>query len=342
MNNRVQLPIPEFFDPSTVGEVWQIPYQKLTTEAKNWAQQHQLQSANEDSIKVGLLAIDVQNTFCLPGYELFVGGKSGTGAVDDNRRLCEFIYRNLGVISEIMVTMDTHNAMQIFHPLFWIDESGQQPPPMTEISVEDVEKGVWQVNPAVAPYISNEDYNWLQDYTKHYVRKLNLYSKYPLIIWPYHAILGGSGHTLVSAVESACFFHSFARESKTHFELKGSNPLTENYSVLSPEVLEAHDGKAIAQKNTAFIDKLLSFDLLIITGQAKSHCVAWTIDDLLAEIQARDPKLAKKVYLLEDCTSPVVVPGGADFSDRADAAFDRFAAAGMNRVTSQEAVMDWI
>lgn len=342
MKKQVQLPIPEFYEPSTVGEVLQVPYEKLIAEASLWGQRHQLQPASEDNIKVGLLAIDVQNTFCIPGYELFVGGKSGSGAIDDNRRLCEFIYRNLGVISEIMVTMDTHTPMQIFHPLFWIDESGQQPSPMTEILVEEVERGVWQVNPAVAPYVSLKDYAWLQDYCQHYVRKLNLDSKYPLIIWPYHAILGGSGHSLVSAVESACFFHSFARQCKTHFELKGGNPLTENYSVLRPEVLEAHDGRAIARKNTTFINKLLSFDLLIIAGQAKSHCVAWTIDDLLAEIQAREPKLAEKVYLLEDCTSPVVVPGSANFSDRADAAFDGFAAAGMHRVSSQEAIVSWL
>lgn len=190
MKTQTQLPIPPHFDSSTVGEVWQVPYQTLTTEAKNWAQQHHLQPASEDKIKIGLLANDVQNTFCIPGYELFVGGKSGTAAVEDNVRLCEFIYRNLGVITEIMVTMDTHSAMQIFHPIFWIDDTGQPPSPMTEISVEDVERGIWQVNPAVAPYISQGDYSWLQDYAKHYVRKLNLDSKYPLIVWPYHAILG--------------------------------------------------------------------------------------------------------------------------------------------------------
>ena len=40
-----------------------------------------------------LLLVDVQNTFCIPGYELFVGGQSGNGAVEDNMRLCQFIYR---------------------------------------------------------------------------------------------------------------------------------------------------------------------------------------------------------------------------------------------------------
>ena len=66
---------------------------------------------------VCLVAVDVQNTFCVPGFELFVGGRSGTGAVDDNGRLCAFLYRNLATITRVVPTMDTHHAMQIFHPI---------------------------------------------------------------------------------------------------------------------------------------------------------------------------------------------------------------------------------
>ena len=32
----------------------------------------------------------------------------------------------------------------------------------------------------------------------------------------------------------------------------------------------------IAEKNTNFIQRLMDFDAVIIAGQAKSHCVAWT------------------------------------------------------------------
>ena len=95
------------------------------------------------------------------------------------------------------------------------------------------------------------------------------------------------------------------------------------------------------RKNTRFLQKLLNFDAVIIAGQAKSHCVAWTIDDLLSEILTQDPNLAKKVYLLEDCTSPVVIPGVVDFTPQADAAFERFAKAGMNIVQSTQAIADF-
>jgi nicotinamidase-related amidase len=76
---------------------------------------------------------------------------------------------------------------------------------------------------------------------------------------------------------------------------------------------------------------------VVITGQAKSHCMAWTVDDLLTDIQMIDASLAKKIYLLEDCTSPVVVAGIVDYSDAANAAYERFAHAGMNVVKS----IDW-
>jgi nicotinamidase-related amidase len=154
-------------------------------------------------------------------------------------------------------------------------------------------------------------------------------------------MLGGIGHALVSSVEEAIFFHSIARYRLPDFQIKGDNPRTENYSVLGPEVLEDQNGKPIAQKNTRFVEKLLQFDAVIITGQAKSHCVAWTIDDLLRDISIRDKGLVAKVYLLEDCSSPVVVPGAIDYTDQADAAFKRFTEAGMQVVRSTDPIENW-
>lgn len=337
----IGLPIPQFFHGSRVGDVWRVPYQDRAVQAQDWAKLHGIMPAAKDKTRVCLMAIDVQNTFCIPDFELFVGGSSGMGAVEDNVRLCEFIYHNLGVITEIAPTMDTHTSMQIFHPMFWVNDGGEHPAPMTMISLSDVQQGVWKVNPGIAHSIARGNYMGLQSFALHYVKRLSDEGKYPLTIWPYHAMLGGIGHALVSAVEEACFFHAIARHSQTNFEIKGGNPLTENYSVLRPEVLDDASGRPIAQKNTRFIQKLLEFDAVIIAGQAKSHCVAWTIDDLLTEIQAQDPKLAQKVYLLEDCTSPVVVPGVVDFTDQANAAFQRFADAGMHVVKSTEAIESW-
>jgi nicotinamidase-related amidase len=87
--------------------------------------------------------------------------------------------------------------------------------------------------------------------------------------------------------------------------------------------------------------ELLSFDAIILAGEAKSHCLAWTIHDLLTEIRSVDASLVRKVYLLEDCASPVVIPGVIDYTDDADAAFREFAEAGMHVVRSTQPMHTW-
>ncbi len=101
-----------------------------------------------------------------------------------------------------------------------------------------------------------------------------------------------------------------------HFEIKGDRSFTEHYSVIGPEVEKGPKGETLGEHNDKFINMLKDVDRLVIAGQAKSHCVAWTISDLLSDLRQEDPALANKIYLLEDCTSPVVVPG-ADYTEQA-------------------------
>jgi nicotinamidase-related amidase len=333
------LPIPPSFEPDSVGELRRVPYERLAGEAERWARDHSLQPVSEDRFRLCLLAVDVQNTFCLPGFELFVAGRSGTGAVDDNRRLCEFIYRNLDAITHVIPTLDTHEAVQIFHPIWLLDADGNHPPPYTLVSADDVETGRWKVNPAVAEIVGR-DHAYLERHLLHYTRELERGGKYNLTVWPYHAILGGVGHALVPAVEAALFFHTLARFAQPRLEIKGQNPLTEHYSILGPEVTTGPDRDQIGERNHGLVDHLVNFDAVVIAGQAKSHCVAWTVEDLL-EAQGRERHLAERVYLLEDCTSPVVVPGAVDYTDEADAAFERFAEAGIHVVRSTEPLESW-
>lgn len=337
---RGELPIPPHFKPERVGEVRRVEYEALAQAASAWAKEHGITPAAEAQPRLGLLAVDMQNTFCTPGFELYVGGRSGTGAVDDNRRLCSFVYRNLASISQIVPTLDTHQTAQIFHAVFFVDALGNHPAPYTQISAEDVEVGRWRFNPALSGTLGITP-EYAGDYLRYYTRRLQETGKYALTVWPYHAILGGEGHALASSVEECFFFHSVARLARLDFHVKGQHPLTEHYSALGPEVETTHDGERLAGKSDRILRYLEEYDALIIAGQAKSHCVAWTVSDLLNDVRARDRRLAEKIYLLEDCTSPVVVPGGADFTEQADAAFQRFAQAGVNVVRSTEPIAHW-
>ena len=333
--NPSLLPIPQFFDRGTVGSVWRIPYEERARQARDWANQHGLQSASSDTTKTWLMLIDVQNTFCIPDFELYVGGRSGRGAVEDNVRLCEFIYRHLGSITHITATMDTHLTLQVFHAIFFVDKDGNHPAPYTDVHVSELFEGKWAFNPALAPQFDIAP-EYGQQMMVHYAEALNKSGKYALTIWPYHAMLGGIGHALVSSVAEALFFHSVARLAQTDVVTKGDTPFTENYSVIGPEVLTGPMDETLGIHDQRFIQELQECDRLIIAGQAKSHCVAWTVSDLLDDIMFADPQLAKKIYLLEDCTSPVVVPGVVDHTDAADAAYERFARAGMNIVKSTD------
>jgi nicotinamidase-related amidase len=302
----VELPLPAHWDPDRIEEVRRVPYEQRAAEATAWAAEHGIQPSREDTRRVGLLLVDCQNTFCTPGFELFV-----PGAPEDSRRLCEFLYRNLGSITSVIPTLDTHRAMQVFHAAWLVDERGRHPAPYTVISAYEVERGIWR---AADP----EE----QGNLERYVRALAERGRYRLTVWPYHALLGGIGHALVSAVEEAVFFHSIARSSLAAFQVKGENPRVEHYSALGPEVGGG--------RNEALIELLRSFDVVAIAGQAKSHCVAWTVEDLLQDLRA------ERVYLLEDCTSPVIAPPAVDFTAEGNEAFKRFAARGTHVVRSTD------
>jgi nicotinamidase-related amidase len=329
-----ELPLPPHVDLGRVGEVWRVDYEARFRDATAWAEEHGLSPASTDSTRVCLLAVDAQNTFCTPGFELFVAGRSGTGALDDSRRLCAFVYHHLDLITQSVVTLDTHQAFQIFHAPFLVDAEGGHPDPYTLVTVEDVARGRWRVDPAAAQILGLDRPD---EYLAGYVRALADGGKYDLTTWPFHAMLAGIGHALVSAVEEALFFHAIARGSQTRFEIKGQHPLTEHYSALGPEVLRGASGELLGERNTTLVEYLTGFDAVIMAGQAKSHCVAWTVEELLQDV----PEIAPRLYLLEDCTSPVVVPGAVDYSDDAHEAFARFAEAGAHVVRSTDPVATW-
>ncbi len=337
------LTLPKFYNPSDAfNPEHRANEADLHKEAIEWRDKYGLKHIGNDLIKIYLLIIDAQYDFSFPYGSLYVGGRSGRGAMDDNARLSEFIYRNLGVISQIICTMDTHMPFQIFHSVAHLCEDGSHPLPGTIISADDYERGKYRPNPAMACQLGVE-ISWLQKQFIYYCKELEKSGKYQLIIWPYHVLLGSVGHTLAGVINEARLFHGFARGASNVPLLKGDNPLTEHYSVFQPEVMTCWDGKSMpgVQKNTKLVETILKSDMVVIAGQAKSHCVKSTVDDLLREILAINPDFVKKVYLLEDCTSPVVIPGGPDYTNEADKAFEKFRDAGMNIVSSTDPIEDW-
>lgn len=341
--------LPAFYDPAHAGAWSYRPdLQALLAQAVVWRRERGIRPAAADRRRVHALLIDVQKDFCFPEGTLYVGGRSGTGAIDDSRRLAEFLYRNAAVITEVTATFDTHHAHQIFFSSFWVDAHGRPPAPHRVITIDDLDSERLRPNPDLVAWLGRGEPQWLSRQARYYCQELEKAGKYQLYLWPPHCILGSDGHALVGVIQEARMFHAFLRSAPDRSQIKGRNPLSEFYSVFSTEVHGLHDraGGGEGERNAALLDALLSEDAIIVAGQAASHCVKSSIEDLLDEIRRRDPALARKVYVLADCMSSVAVPDGkggflADFTPQAEAALARFAEAGMHVVRSTDPIESW-
>lgn len=344
-----ELPLPSFYDPAHASEWAYAPDQQALFEAAlEWRRRHALPAAGFDRRRVHLLLIDAQKDFCFPRGSLYVGGRSGRGALDDNDRLARFIHRNLANISEITCTLDTHFPFQIFFASFWQDAEGRPLSAHREVTADDVRGGRARPNPDVAAFVCGGDLAWLRKQAEFYCAELERAGKYKLYLWPPHCLIGSEGHILAGVLHEARLFHAWARSAPNGVEIKGGHALTENYSVLAPEVLQTFEGQRLSERNSAFVERLLAADAIVVAGQAASHCVKSSLEDLLDEIRARDPKLARKVYVLRDGMSSVAVPDperpGAfafDFTPQAEAALERLAEAGMHLVETATPMSDW-
>jgi len=212
------------------------------------------------------------------------------GAEDDMSRLAAFIRRVPQKLDAIHVTLDSHNPFDVAHPLYWKDASGAHPTPFTIIGASDVENGVWM---PVRPNLYN--------YSLQYVKKLEAAGRYPLCIWPPHCLIGTQGQTVIEPLASALKEWAENRIGLVNYVTKGSNPLTEHYSAIRAEVPDPNDPST--QLNTRLIQTLMKADLIVLAGEAGSHCLANTVRDLVNEFG--DDSYVKKLVLLRDCTSPV-------------------------------------
>lgn len=336
--------LPGFYAAANSKEWGYRPnFTNMLTEAELFRKQYNIGSAATQKKNIQMLNIDLQKDFCFPQGSLYVGGRSGTGAMDDNARIAEFIYRNSAHIKEISCTFDTHLLFQMFFNTFWLDANGNHPAANQFITTDDILSGKFSPNPMIAWWLCGGNIDFFKKQVIYYTQELARKGKYTLFLWPPHCQLGSEGHALAGVIMEAWYFHGMVRGSQPRPEIKGDNPWTENYSIMAGEVLTAHTGTVIAKKNTKFLDKLLTADAIVIAGQASSHCVKSSIEDILDEIviQRNAPELAKKVYIMEDCTSAVVIPGVLDFTDDAQAALDKFANAGMNIVKSTTPMDQW-
>ena len=301
---------PNFYDPNRIGTLYYPDVAAIAADAGN----ANLTPAAQDKQNIHLVIIDMQVDFCHENGSLYVPGSPG-----DIQRAIEFIYNNAERITNITCSLDSHLPHQIFHPAWWADEDGSHPAPFTMISYDDIKSGKWR--PLVAPVQSTN-----------YVKKLEQDAKKTLTIWPYHVMIGSVGNALDPELFSAVLWHSIARKTQPNWLTKGSIPLTEHYSIIQPEVQVPNH--PMGGKNKAFLDTLAEADIVIVAGEAESHCVLETVEDLVEDFRIK-PDALQKIYFLRDCTSPVLHPD-VDFHAIAMKRFAEFAKQGVNFIDSTD------
>ena len=235
--------------------------------------------------KIDLVIIDPQIDFCEPSGALYV-----KGADDDMKRLARMIRRVGGKLNDIHVTLDSHHAMDIAHPLFWKDAKGKNPDPFTVITVDDVENGKWVTT---IPGLNKRGLE--------YVRALAKNGRYPLVVWPYHCLIGSKGHGVYPDLYEVLVDWEKKELAQVDYVTKGSNIYTEHYSAIQADVPDPADPST--QINTRLLQTLEDTDMIAVAGEAGSHCLANTIRDIANNFT--DAKYVEKLVLLIDATSPV-------------------------------------
>src|SRR5690606_17120927 len=165
-----------------------------------------------------------------------------------------------------------------------------------------------------------------------YVQKLEQAAKKVLTIWPYHVLIGGPGQALDPELFTAVLWHSLARKTQPNWLNKGTIPLTEHYSIIQPEVPAPNH--PLGSKNSQLLDNLAQADIILVAGEAESHCVLETVEDMVEDFATR-PNALQKLYLLQDCMSPVVHPE-IDFHAIAQARFADFKEQGVHFINSTD------
>lgn len=299
---------PSFYDPSVIGT---LRHPDLDT-ALRAGRATRLTPWSSDKLKIMLLLVDNQLGFIEKGRPLAV-----PGAVEDTRRVIEWIFSNLEKLSFIAASLDSHLPFQIFFPSWWIDTATGELLSsfnFTSGTLANLKAGkikpIFDFNYEYAP---GKKMMW----SEYYLTELEKNHKKTLAIWPFHTPLGAPEHAIEPSLMEAIYYHAGARSSQPHIEIKGSVPQTENYSIMEVEV--PYSGNKAAGINADFLGLLQNYDLIYIAGQASSHCVPETIASIVRFFGSKAPEVLSRIRILTDCMSPV-----AGFEDMAKQMFDEF------------------
>ena len=242
---------------------------------------------------IQLLVIDPQNDFCdLPAAYLAPAHAPSLpvrGAHADLQRVASFVTAVGSALDAITITLDSHHRLDIAHPGFWQRQDGGAVAPFTQITAAALRAG--QFRPRTETDLTP---------ALHYLDRLEARGRYTLMVWPVHCEIGSWGQAVHADVRAA-YNHWEEQTLRSVAKIaKGQNRYTEHYSAVLAEVPDATDPRTL--RNDALLAALDSADLLLVAGEASSHCVKATVEDLIEHLPSARPE---RIVLLTDCMSPV-------------------------------------
>ena len=264
-------------------------------------------------MKIDLLLIDPQNSFnknvethlqqVLHDGELCVTPGSDD-AMQSMRNVADMISRAGNRLNDIHITMDSHHPLHIAHERWFKDSAGNHPAPFTLMRVDgnriigftmDAQGNSTDIGEYFVTLPS------LTDWTIKYLESLAAGGRYPHCIWPYHCIIGTPGHNIVEPIMESVWKWENTIGGFANIVTKGSNPKTEHFSGVRAEVEDPNDPSTLL--NTDLIKVTMEADLILVAGQASSHCVPNTALDMANSFG--DDSFFQKMVFLEDGSDPV-------------------------------------
>jgi len=234
---------------------------------------------------IHLLIVDPQFDFCDSSGALFV-----PGATEDIERLTIMTEILCGELTDIHCTLDSHHLFDIAHPLAWQDLNGNHPDPFTIITFDQVDNQKWLAS--IPKYQAQQ---------RSYVKALADNGRYPLCIWPPHCLIGSNGVQVMPSLYEQLLAWETQEYAMVDYVTKGTNWKTEHYSAIQADVPDLEDEATMA--NTKLISALQEADIILLAGEAGSHCLANTVMDIADNFE--DDSHIKRLVLLEDATSSV-------------------------------------
>jgi nicotinamidase-related amidase len=273
-----------------------------------------------------------------------IGGKGGKS---DSANIIKLIQKKAP--AAVYVSLDTHTPTHIGHQAFWQpegDPNGEGPAVGSQFVVNEGKVAVANLGVFTyyEPRSTGDDAKdadlkkWVVQYVQALTGGVGGGEKFSPCIWPNHCLEGSAGHAVYPELKAALD----ALTCPVEYHVKGQNEATEMYSIFKAELpVEGNasdsvkmlyrgkreqintDSKIGTLKsdvedhanlktdfNEGLYNSLVANNLpIVVCGEALSHCVKWSTNDLVSKKNGDDKYKSIPVILLEDASSVVNLEG---------------------------------